>query len=417
MSARHIHVGAWPYGARLAAAMLLGGVAAGVVGAVLSGLLVLVQRLSFGSSSPELLPAVMQAPLWRALLGPVLVAILAACGWYWLRRRGVLDIAVAVHQPGQLQLGRSFLDAVMQIAVVGAGASIGREGAPRQAAGATMDKLATMFALSRDDAGLLIAAAAGAGLAAVYNVPLAGAAFALEIIWRRSGWRDVLITVLISALATVTAWAVLGNQPTYLFPTTRFTLDQLLACLGIAILGAGLGWGFRELTNWAKQRRVWSSAWLLAALPLAMVTIAVIARGLPEVVGNGKDLVQCAFESSLPLSMWALLVVIKPLATALCLRCGMAGGLLTPAMATGAAAGAVLAQLCGTSVPIYALLGAAAVLAVGQNAPIFATLMLVELTRSPLWSMPLVAGVAFGAWALARALPSFSRATEHRESS
>jgi H+/Cl- antiporter ClcA len=93
-------------------------------------------------------------------------------------------------------------------------------------------------------------------------------------------------------------------------------------------------------------------------------------------------------------------VVLKPVLTALFIRAGAVGGMLTPALSTGVATGAFVAlavdRLGGqASVPTLALIGGAAVLGVTQHAPVFAAVFTAELTHPPLevWAMLLLAAV------------------------
>lgn len=103
----------------------------------------------------------------------------------------------------------------------------------------------------------------------------------------------------------------------------------------------------------------------------------------------------------------AVAVVLKPVLTALFLRAGAVGGMITPALSTGTACGALIGiaanQLGGdASIPLLALVGGAAVLGVTQNAPIFAAVFTAELVHPPalLWGVLLVA--AWGAHVVCR---------------
>ena len=93
------------------------------------------------------------------------------------------------------------------------------------------------------------------------------------------------------------------------------------------------------------------------------------------------------------LSAAAVILALKPLLTALFLRAGGAGGMLTPSLATGAAAGSLLVLavngLGGTDlhVPAISLAGAAGVLAVTQGSPIWAAIFVWELAHPPLWML------------------------------
>jgi H+/Cl- antiporter ClcA len=96
----------------------------------------------------------------------------------------------------------------------------------------------------------------------------------------------------------------------------------------------------------------------------------------------------------------AVVVVLKPVLTALFLRAGAVGGMLTPALSTGVATGAFVAlainQMGGhASIPTLGLIGGAAVLGITQHAPVFAAVFTAELTHPPagVWVMLLLAAV------------------------
>jgi H+/Cl- antiporter ClcA len=110
--------------------------------------------------------------------------------------------------------------------------------------------------------------------------------------------------------------------------------------------------------------------------------------------------------SGLTLGAAAVIVLLKPLLTALFLRAGAVGGMLTPALATGAAAGSVAAlvlnHLAGTELHVSAvsLTCAAGVLAITQRAPAFAALFVWELAHPPWWLLVVFAIAAYAAHGL-----------------
>jgi H+/Cl- antiporter ClcA len=111
-------------------------------------------------------------------------------------------------------------------------------------------------------------------------------------------------------------------------------------------------------------------------------------------------------------------MVLKPLLTALFVRAGAVGGMLTPALSTGVATGAFAAlavnQFGGhASVPTFALIGGAAVLGITQHAPLFAAVFTAELTRPPIAVWGMLALAAVGAHAI-RAAASRRRSEGHR---
>jgi H+/Cl- antiporter ClcA len=102
----------------------------------------------------------------------------------------------------------------------------------------------------------------------------------------------------------------------------------------------------------------------------------------------------------------AIVLVLKPLLTAVFLRAGARGGMFTPALATGAAAGTLFVlsinAVAGTQfhVPAISLAGAAGVLAVTQRAPFWAGMFVWELARPPLWLLLVFLTAALSSYGL-----------------
>lgn len=130
-------------------------------------------------------------------------------------------------------------DACTQIVEIGAGALLGREGAPRQVGAAVAQWLASRLRLPDGNGHVLTACGAGAALAAVYNVPLGGAAYTAEVLVGSSRPRVVVPAVATSALATVVAWPVVADAPTYHLPRLAAAGPALAAWAALA----GHAWG------------------------------------------------------------------------------------------------------------------------------------------------------------------------------
>jgi H+/Cl- antiporter ClcA len=147
---------------------------------------------------------------------------------------------------------------------------------------------------------------------------------------------------------------------------------------------AGATWV--KLVGWASDRRPRGRA--LALQPLvAFTALGLLAIPYPLVLGNGRDLAQFAFTGGGALGTLLALGLLKPVATALCLRSGAIGGLFTPTMSTGAALGAFLGLAWthlwpGTQLASYAIVGSAAMLAAGMRTPVAAIAFSLELTNS-----------------------------------
>ena len=394
---------------RFLLAAAVAGVAAGLIGVAMALLLGLFESLFYGVSHGGLLERLAAAPPWRRALAPALGGLVAGGLWWWLRATGgVADVESAVaDRSGQaaprMGLVRPFLDAVTQVLTVGAGNSVGREGAPRLAAGAVAARLATRLGIGRSEGAILIASAAGAGLAAMYNAPLGGAAYAVELVMvsgmRRRG---ALVAVPVCLIATLVSWLHSHGHPTFEVASPGLSSGTVLGLVLLAPVAAALGVGARRLWSWMLAHRMRVLRWLPAAIGAAGLVTGLVSLWVPAVVGNGRDAMEMALTTRVPeassgaagtvLALLAGIVVLKPVLTGLTLAAGATGGRLAPSLAAGSSAGAALAialQACGVEagVAMLALAGAGAVLATTQRAPVFGIVFTWELARAGAWTL------------------------------
>ncbi|QGF24669.1 chloride channel protein [Raineyella fluvialis] len=385
-----------------ATAVVLSGVAAGLVGAAMVLLLNGVGALAYGPGAASA-EQILRVPAWRRVVAPTAGGLLAGLGWWGLRRGGaIVRVRAALSDPGRrMGVLRTTADALLQVLLVGSGGSIGREGAPRQTAAVLAQFISRRLGVDATLARTLLATAAGAGLAAVYNVPLAGALFSVEILRVRRP-AGMLIAAVMSLIATVVAWPVVGLRATYVFPSAPPDLPAAAWALAAIPLTALIGLGFEALRAMAEWLRPGVGWRLPVAIAIAGAVLGLLSVPLPALPGNGKDIMELVFAGQGSILTLAFLLVLKPLVTTLYVRSGAVGGLLTPALATGAAAGGCAAAVVRAwggeaSVPVWGLVAAAGVLAVTQRAPLFAAAMAWELTAAPWWTVPLLVVVAYAA--------------------
>lgn len=401
---------AWPEPARVVAAIAMVGLSVGVAASLVALLLHLVQHLAYGYADDTFLYGVEQSDALRRLLAPTVGIGLTGLGWMWLRRRPLPEVGDAcAPRPRRLPLGRTVLDAALQIVAVGSGASIGREGAPRQVGAALASTLSSMLAARTDLRRRLVVAGAGAGLAVVYNVPLSGVVFGAEVLAGGFGLGGLLISIPVCVLAVAVSWLVLGTGSTYVYPDAGLTLPTLVWAVVAVPLCAVVGSLFDAFMRWCRRFRPGPGWSLPVAAALGGLAVGLASVWLPSLPGNGKGIVQLALGGGGSLLVFAVLVTAKPVATGITYGSGVTGGFLTPALGTGAALGATVAMIGDSSgqawsVPAFALIGAVGVLAAMQRAPWFAAVFGWELARPPVLMLVLLVVVAWGAAPLARQL-------------
>jgi H+/Cl- antiporter ClcA len=389
-------------------AIVIIGLFAGVAGAATTLLLHAIEHLTYHYSFGTLLAGVGGSSPVRRAVGPMIGGALAGWGWWILRRRtevpGLTETIKSHRRP--VPRWPLSIDAGLQVLVVGSGASLGREGAPRQLAAALGDFGTTRLTLTPRDREILLACAAGAGLGAVYSVPLGGALFAVRIVLGTWHPRAVGAALITSSLAVAVASPVTHLEHALTWPDATLSFLFGFLALAIAPLAAAVGLAFNRVMAIARPTVQFKSWVLIPAVAAAGLLTGVCSIWWPELPGNGRSILTVSINSGLTLDAAAVILLLKPLLTALFLRAGAVGGLLTPAMATGAAAGSLatlaLNHLAGTGIHVSAvsLTCAAGVLAITQRAPLFAALFVWELARPPYWLLAVFAIAAFASHGL-----------------
>lgn len=382
-----------PLTARFWIMVVITGIATGLLGDLMMFILFSVEHLAFRvhGTSGGFTRAVTTASGWHRVVPLLAAGVIGAPAWYLLRRftpgqKSEVDEAIWSGD-GRLSPVRSFFTSVISEVVIGLGASIGRESAPKTLGAVAGSVTAGWAGLTPAQRRLLVACGGGAGLACVYNVPLGGALFTAEILIGSVNLPVMLPALACSGIATFVAWLYLPQQATYAdVPAYHFAARLLIwALLAGPVIGVFAAVYIRVI-GWVSYHRA-SGAKVMVAMPVAFAILAMIALRYPQLYGNGKGMAHDAFLGLGSLSLLAALSLLKPLVTALCLGSGASGGLFTPVMSTGAVAGGFLGLAWsllwpGSPSGAYAMIGAAAMIGAGMQAPLAALALVLEFTHT-----------------------------------
>jgi H+/Cl- antiporter ClcA/CBS domain-containing protein len=313
---------------------------------------------------------------------------------------------------------------------LGTGASLGPEG-PSVDLGANVGiLLGQAFQVSRTRYRQLLGAGAAAGLAAGFNAPIAGVFFAVEVVLGLTFTSSTATMILLSAVvSSLIARSFLGVHPAFILPTYRIVNSwEWIFYLGLGVLASLVSIAFNQAIRWSHKLfagEIPSFAGF-KDIPtpvkpvLGGLAVGILALVVPQVLGVGYEtlgviLVGAKFQ----LPTLIALLVLKLIATALCLGSGLVGGIFAPAMFLGGCLGAMYGLVLNSFTPegvapllgppaAYAMVGMAAVLAGTARAPLTSILLLFELTRDYLIILPLMAAVGVTVWLeeLLHSLPS-----------
>ena len=390
-----------PYGWRLLLATITLGIGTGLVGIACHYLLEGVQWLAYGQDGSDLIQQFKQAGGLRRFLVLSVTGILAAGFWYVLQKHyKILSIRKQIDLVGNtdpVPLAH-LLHAVMQIVIVGAGASVGKEAAPREVGALIAGRLGKILSLTIKERRVLIACGAGAGLAAVYQVPFASSLFVFETLGLGYSWQNILLVLASTYLANWIVQPIVGHAVLYHLPPVSWSFNSFFHAILIALLVTPLALVFSYLTKRASHKRRKDET-ILWALPLAFLVLASLAVFFPIFMGNGQVLAQ-ALLSSQPIPYLPLTLVVKELLVYLLLRNGTYGGTLTPSFTLGIGAG-YLVTLIFEAVGIHLdpalgmLLGATVFLGPTLQAPLTAIALSLGFTGQS-WTLILPLALAAG---------------------
>lgn len=349
-------------------------------------------------------------PPWGRVALPTAGALVGAILLYALGRGetvfGVRDLMeVVTLRRRSIRVGPTLGRIASALATISSGGSVGREG-PIMQLGATAANL--VGGATRSDPrtrSILLAAGAAAGMAAAYNAPLAGAVFVMEVVLSNFSLDVFVPVVFASVTAALVKRALLGADPLYSVSEgdARLTWTLVACAVPLGIACAPLAIAFQRLLQRATAGFAKLKVHAIVRPVIGGLMVGVIGLVLPEVWGNGHEAVDELADGRAFWWMAAVLLVMKPLATACSIGSGGQGGIFTPSMVTGAALGSLLATAlhalpaAHATAPSLVFVGMAGAIAAVTHAPIMATLLLFELTDRPELVIPLALGAGAAA--------------------
>ncbi|MBP1222923.1 H+/Cl- antiporter ClcA [Flavobacterium sp. 1355] len=259
------------------------------------------------------------------------------------------------------------------------GGSAGREGTAVQMGGAIADQFTRIFKLDNSERKILIILGISAGFASVFGTPLAGAIFALEVLYfSKINFKSLILSFLVAYIAyfTVEFWKVKHTH--YSIPVVpEFNFNNLFYSIIIGLLA-----GFAAFL-FARSTHFWSSLFsknikyppLRPFIGGIFLAIAIAGLGFTKFSGLGVPSIVDSFSNANPWYDFLL----KILFTGFTLGAGFKGGEVTPLFFVGATLGSALSVILPMPIALLAGMGFVAVFSGATHTPIACTVMGIEL--------------------------------------
>jgi chloride channel protein, CIC family len=362
--------------------------------------------------------------LWPAL-GGLIVGFISRVLLGQMQGRGIVDVLESVVRTSGYVNPLSAIEKIFTAAItIGSGGSGGAEGPIVQIGAAISAGIGSFFRIPRAQLPIVIGCGCAAGISAIFNAPIGGLLFTLEVILQDFSFRTLTPLVIASVVANVTIQAIFHGT-FHIFTIPREFLENIpsvtwselpnYALLGVlsgvvgVMLTQTMTWTqnfFEKLPVHRAVRPAIGGALLGVSGILYIFIFGHFLLGsakpipfdkypLPAFFGDGYGFIQMLFRPSFYSShatpylfgLLLFLLLAKTMGTCFTISSGGAGGIIAPSLFLGAVTGALLGMALqhpffpGARPDVYALVGMGAVLAAVVHAPLAAALILLELTK------------------------------------
>ena len=341
---------------------------------------------------------------WRAIFFPALGAGIAVFLVRSLMHdsagHGVSDVikAIAMGSEG-LRRRMIFSRFFGSFLTVGSGGSTGLEGPIVSIGAALGSTLGRWLNMNERHKKLLVGYGAAGAVAGIFNAPLTGLIFSLEIIIGEWTYLTILPTIIAAVSATELSRWITGNKIAFFQEIAGFSLTSLLACFVLGALTGVISILFtRSLLLWEKFfTKVSLHHWIRAAI--GGLFVGTLGFFMPEVLSEGYSATQVFLTDSIrpELAFVLLFVLLKFLACGMTLGSGGIGGVFAPSLVIGSGVGLAFGMIMH-SLPLdgvaedaaFALAGMAGMVAGVMHGPLTGIFLVMEVTRGYSMILPLM---------------------------
>lgn len=321
------------------------------------------------------------------------------------KKRGVGEVIKAVAlRGGFIPFRTTLFHFFAPVISIGTGNTVGPEGPAAQLGGGLASKFTNVLALSDSKRRMFTAAGAGAAISAIFNTPLGGIFFALEIVLLND-FHSPTFSALI--LASVTASAIsrifLGNVSVFLFdPPMIATYGQFYFFILLGLLAGLISILFirySDFINKIIRKKILKSVSQTSLMVFVGLLVGISGYFFEDLFGIGYNGINRILAGNLAIHVVAIILALKFILVPLVINSGGFGGIFAPSLFIGAAFGFVFVYLVNGLFGVqldyttFVLVGMGAVLGGINSIPISAILIIFEMTKDYSFILPLMLAV------------------------
>ena len=386
----------------ISALAIVVGVLGAVVTIVLLGLISLITNIAYFHrwSFHIAYPSQNLLGWWAAIIpvaGGLIVGLMARYGSERIRGHGIPEAMETILVGGsRIQPRLVLLKPTSSAIAIGTGGPFGAEGPIILTGGALGSVVGQLFKLSAAERKTLLVAGAAAGMAGIFNAPVAAVLLAVELLLFEFKPRSLVPVALASVTSTVLRRAWIGSNPMFpLGPHPVLGADGIIAAAVVGIFAGILSWlltlgiyGMEDVYRKLPVHWMWWPA-------LGGIVVGIGGVIFPLALGVGYNTISAELAGSLSISILVGILVFKSILWIVALSSGTSGGILAPVLLIGGALGGILSGMLPThSVGLWSLIAMSATLAGLTDAPITGVIFALETSGALDTLLPLLAACA-----------------------
>jgi len=382
------------------------GIAAGLAAVLFHESIVFFNKLFFKQTTEGLFFLGTAAVILLPAIGMLIQAIMIMISPKTAEKKGVSEVIKAVAlRGGYIPFKTTIFHFIAPVISIGSGNTVGPEGPAAQIGGGVASRLGFLVGLSDSRVRIFTAAGAGAAIAAIFNTPLGGVFFALEIVLLND-FQAPTFSALI--LASVTASAIsrifLGNESIFLFNIPEIGSYSFLYLYAVLGLFAGvvsiLFIRYSSIVEHLFRTKIFNTKipqWLV--MVVVGLLMGVSGYFYKEIFGVGYIAINEILNGSITWIVILILLLLKFILVPLIIHSGGFGGLFAPSLFLGACFGYLFAitinSIWGLNLDTttFVLVGMGAMLGGINTIPISAIMIIFEMTKEYSFILPLMLAV------------------------
>lgn len=344
------------------------------------------------------------AVIFIPAVGMLIQSIMILLAPDYANKRGVTEVIKAVALSNKIPFRTTIFHFIAPVISIGSGNTVGPEGPAARLGGGIANKLAFLFKLPDNKKRVLTAAGAGAAISAIFNTPIGGIFFALEIILLNEFSTSSFPTLILSSItASAVSRSFLGNKSVFIFHSPE--VGNYLQLYHYALLGIFAGIVSFAFVTYSDLLNKFFQIKFIKKIPqwVLMTSIGLIV-GISGyfykyILGIGYNGINQILSNSLAWQVVFILLILKFMLVPMVLNSGGFGGIFAPSLFIGACLGYLYGisthTLFGNNIDItaFVLVGMGAVLGGINFIPISAILIIFEMTKDYSFILPLMLAV------------------------